>query len=358
MLIGIDASRTTVAHRTGTEAYALNLIRTLLAAGVDHRWRLYYRQSPISFLISPENRVENRVIRMPRLWTHIGLAAETARRPPDGLFIPAHARPLWCRVPTVVTVHDLGYVHFPEAHPRRQRAYLDWSTRHSARRSARLIADSQATRNDLTRFYGTPPEKVSVVYPGFDSTPFAQTTAQPAGLPTEYLLYVGTIQPRKGLLPLLDALARVPNAPPLLLAGREGWLSEQIRQRVSELDLESRIRFLGYVSDEELPALYAGTTAFVLPSLYEGFGFPVLEAMAAGAPVLCSDGGSLPEVAGDAALVTPAGDVDALVDGLRRILSDSPLRAHLVERGHEQVKRFSWDKAAAETLALLENAFQ
>ncbi len=361
MLIGVDASRTTVSRRTGTEAYALNLIRALLAAGPadgkdqHRRWRLYFRESPTPDLLPHSEHIEHKIIRLPMLWTHLGLAAEIARRPPELLFIPAHVRPLWLKAPAVVTVHDLGYLHFPESHPRRQRAYLDLSTKHSARHCQHLIADSQATRADLIKHYRVPPQNVTVIYPGFDPHPFVGEFQRPAGLPAEYLLYVGTIQPRKGLLQLLAAFSNVPEAPTLLLVGNPGWLSAPIYQSVQELKLEGRVRFLGYVPDSELPALYRHAHAFVFPSLYEGFGFPILEAFASGTPVLCSDGGSLPEVAGEAALIVPAGEVDALSNGLQHLLSNRAVRAGLVERGHEQLKKFSWEKAAAETLLLFES---
>lgn len=362
MLIGIDASRLTVARRTGTEAYALHLTRALVGLDSPHTFRLYFRDAPPARWL-PLDRVERRMIPFPRLWTHLRLSAELLTRRVDVLFVPAHVLPLVHPCPSVVTVHDLGYLRFPDAHPAGERRYLDWSTRFSARHATRLLADSCATRDDLVRHYRIPSAKIVVAYPGRDESlaPVRDRESLAAvrrayDLPRDYLLHVGTVQPRKNLLRLLEAFAPHASRITLVLAGRRGWLSEPIYARVSELGLEGRVRFLDYVADEHLPALYSGAHAYVFPSLYEGFGFTVLEAMACGAPVICSDGGSLPEVAGEAALLVPATDTSALSAAIERLLDDEALRAELTARGFEQAKEFEWERAARATLAVIEAA--
>lgn len=362
-VIGVDASRITVADRTGTENYALQLLRHLLRLPGQHEWRLYFRDAPQPNLLPHSARAQQRVLALPRLWTHAALASALWRDPPAGLFIPAHMRPLFCAVPAVVTVHDLGFRHFPATHTASQRLYLNWSTRHNARHATHLIADSHATRRDLMEQYGVSAERVTVVYPGFDALPFANAQRSPRlpGLPANYLLHVGTLQPRKNLTRLMDALAAVrmhPSPPELVLAGRSGWLSAPIRQHAAALGLGDRIHFLDYVPEADLPALYAHATACVLPSLYEGFGFTLLEAMACGTPVICSNGGSLPEVAGGAALQFEATDTAALAHAITRVLDNAALRAQLVARGADRVRCFTWEQCAAQTLAVLERAFQ
>jgi len=363
-VLSIDASRITVAQPTGTEAYALNLIRALLQLNTKHRWRLYFRDQPPTQLLPRTNNVEFHIVPVPRLWSHLGLAWGVARHPSEGLFIPAHVRPLFCRTPTVITVHDLGYLHFPQTYPLPQRIYLNWATYYSARRSSHIIADSRSTRADLLKHYQIDPAKVTVVHPGFDPTPFADAarTTRRSDLPSTYLLHVGTLQPRKNLLRLLEALATLrdhPAKPCLVCVGRRGWLDDPIRKQVQRLRLQARVRFLGYVSPDELPNLYAHAIACVAPSLYEGFGFTPLEAMACGTPVVCSDGGSLPEVVGDAALVVPCQDTAALTHAIRRVLpgGDAEMRRMLITRGHENIRRFAWTQAAQQTLMVLENAF-
>ncbi|MDP6793350.1 MAG: glycosyltransferase family 1 protein [Anaerolineales bacterium] len=362
-VLGIDASRSTARQRTGTETYSLQLIRALLQLPSYHHWRLYFRDAPPPNVFPAAPHIEQRIIPFPRLWTHMRLGAELSLRPPAGLFVPAHARPLLCPVPTVVTVHDLGYLHFPGMHPRGQRDYLHWSTRHSARHATQLIADSEATRNDLIDHYNTDPTLINVIYPGFDPAPFAAAPDVPAhpNLPETYLLHVGTLHPRKGLTFLLEAMAALrdhPARPMLVCAGRRGWMYAPILRQVEELRLEKRIRFLDYVPHEQLPALYRQASMLLLPSLYEGFGFTPLESMAAGTPVICSRSGSLPEVVGDAALTVPAGDAAALAAAIRRILEESGLRHKLIARGLHRCRQFPLQRSAEKTLAVLEHAFK
>jgi glycosyltransferase involved in cell wall biosynthesis len=356
--IGIDASRSTVARRTGTESYAFNLIRAMLRMGATHRFTLYFRDAPAPDLLGRNTHATHKVMPVLRLWTHLRLSWELLITPhkPDALFVPAHVLPLIHPLPSVVTIHDLGYRYFPEAHPFGQRLYLDWSTRFSARAATRVIADSQATAHDLGRFYNIPADKITVVYPGRDES---LTRVDPASvcakyqLPENYLLHVGTLQPRKNLIRLMEAISGQRSAVSLVLAGRAGWLSAPIMT----LAKARGVRVLDYVPDEDLAGLYSGAAAFVFPSLYEGFGFPVLEALACGVPVICSNTSSLPEVAGAAAVLVDPLDTHAISAAINRVLADADLRAILIRRGYEQIQKFSWEKAARETLTVLEEAF-
>lgn len=375
MLIGIDASRALVARRTGTENYSLQVIRELVRQGRENRslrFRLYTQAAAPAGLFWPEPgpaQAEVAAIPFPRLWTHLRLSAEMAVRPPAVLFVPSHVLPLYHPRRSVVTVHDLGYLAYPEAHTPASRRYLDWSTRWSAAQATALIADSQATRADLVAAYGVSPERVHVIYLGRDEA--LRPVTDPATLAAvrgrygitapRYLLYVGTLQPRKNLARLIEAFARVCGGPAgagpadvqLVLAGRQGWLYDDLFALVNRLGLAGRVLFPGYVAGEDLAALYSASLAYVFPSLYEGFGIPVLEAQACGVPIMTGNNSSLPEVAGDAALLVDAGDVDAIAAAMERLLLDDDLRAELTRRGLENVKRFSWEKCARETLAVL-----
>jgi len=370
MLIGIDASRATTARRTGTETYSLHLIRALIGLGTEHRFRLYIAQIP-GFSEKPGiwgDSPELRAIPFPRLWTHVRLSAEMLTRPPDVLFVPAHVLPLIHPRRSVVTVHDLGYLHFPTAHRTVDRLYLDWSTRWNAQQATALLADSAATKADLARAYRVDPAKVHVVYLGRDETlaPVADPAAlaemrERYGIAGRYLLYVGTLQPRKNLGRVIEAFAAIyqdwgSGGLQLVLAGKRGWLYDDLFAQVDRLGLAGRVIFPGYIPDEDLPALLSGATAFVFPSLYEGFGIPVLEAGACGVPVITSNTSSLPEVAGDAALLVDPHDVDAIAAAMYRLVTDDALRAELARRGQENVKRFSWEKCARETLAVILDA--
>jgi len=355
--LGIDASRTTKATRTGTEAYALQLTRALLALNTPHQWELYFRDEPQANLFPRSKQITYTIIRQSRLWTHLGLSRQLHYRKPDCLFVPAHVLPIYHPCPAVVTVHDLGYLRFPDAHPLAQRFYLDWSTRFSASAATMLLADSEATRNDLIHYYQTPAEKIRVVYPGFDSD--LKPVRHPNGrwpirqkynLPEKFILHVGTLQPRKNLERLIEAYD--PAQISLVLAGRRGWLADTLYEKGKA----KGVYFLDYVADEDLAGLYSMATAYVAPSLYEGFGFTLLEAMACGTAVICSDGGSLPEVAGDAALIVPATDTGALAQAIARVVADDDLRRTMIIKGYQNLNRFSWAKAATETLAVLESA--
>jgi len=362
MLIGIDASRALRARRTGTENYSLQLIRHLLALGSEHAFRLYCDRVVPDGVFGSEATPELRVMPFPRLWTHVRLSWEMVRQPPDVLFIPAHVLPLHHPRRSVVTIHDLGYLRYPEAHTRRQRVYLRWSTGWNAHRSAHLLVDSEATKADLVARYRVPPEKMTVVYPGWDETlrPLTDAAALAAvraryGLEQPYILHVGTLQPRKNLVRLVEAFARMRDADiQLVLAGKKGWLAEPIFRKVEELRLGDAVRFPGYVEDADLSALLSGAACFAFPSLHEGFGFPVLEAQACGTPVVASNISSVPEVAGDAALLVDPHDTEALAAALGRVLHDEVLRADLIKGGFANVQRFSWRRCAEQTLAVLE----
>ncbi|MBC7234266.1 MAG: glycosyltransferase family 4 protein [Chloroflexi bacterium] len=367
LLIGVDASRAVVAQRTGTENYTLYLVRALLHIGQGHRWRLYFREPPPRGLFPCNERIEWRVIPFPRLWTHLRLALEIALRPPDVLFVPAHVLPWIPPRRGVVTVHDLGYLHYPSAHPFLSRFYLDLSTRFNAWVARRVLVDSLATKRDLVERYGVAANKIVLAYPA--GRPGMASTADPETLGrvrarystgARYFLYIGSLHPRKNLLCLLRAFASLLERDmleediKLVLAGKPGWLYDEIAAAARQPHLRGRVVLAGYVPEDDLPALLSGALAFLLPSLYEGFGLPVLEAMACDVPVICSNVGSLPEVAGDAALLLDPRDQGAWAQAMARVAREPSLRRELIRRGRERLMRFSWESCARTVLATLE----
>lgn len=367
MLIGFDASRLSVQERTGTEQYTWELLTAL--ARIDRRndYLLYTNGLPAALPPLPPN-YRLRSLRLPRLWTHLRLSAEMLLRSPDVLFVPAHVLPLWSPRHAVVTIHDLGYLYYPEAHPPARRLYLRLATIWNARRATHILADSEATRRDIVRYCRVPASKITVVYLGVGERfrPVAdphrlRTVMECYGISTPYLLFVGTVQPRKNLQRLIEAWARFLRRHPahelaLVLAGKRGWLTDAIERRAGELGIAGRVHFTGYVADDDLPALIGGALGYLLPSLYEGFGLPLLEAQACGTPVLTSPVSSLPEVAGDAAIYVEPLDVDAIADGIARLVFEPELRERLRLRGLQRVVEWSWERTARETLAILEKA--
>lgn len=264
---------------------------------------------------------------------------------------------------TLLTVHDLSFVRAPEATTPVLKAYLDAVVPRSVRRATHVLADSQATKDDLVELYGTAPEKITVLLGGVNPE-FAPVTdpekrkavRERYNIPEQpYIFSIGTVQPRKNYARLIAALAALGPSHAdvhLVIAGGRGWLEGPIYRAVDEHGLAERVHFIGFARDEDLPALYSGAACLAYPSLYEGIGFPVLEAMACGTPVVTSALSSMPEVAGDAALLIDPYNVVALADALRRLLADDALRGELITRGHRQAAHFTWERAAEQLLSV------
>jgi glycosyltransferase involved in cell wall biosynthesis len=270
---------------------------------------------------------------------------------------PANALPLLrLGLPGVLTIHDLAIYDHPEWFPAGQWFATRIVVPESIRRASAIICPSQASRQAITRLFGIGPERCHVIPHGVEpefalpaSASLRGEVRHRYGLPPRYLLQVGTIQPRKNYVTTLRALARIPPAQriPLMAIGSFGWNYEAVVDTVRELDLSSWVRFVGYAGLADLPALYQMAEAAVFPSLDEGFGLPVLEAFAAGTPMVASNAGAIPEVAGDAALLCEPQDAQALADNLLRILSDRPLRERQVAAGRARAALFTWSASAA-----------
>lgn len=360
MHIGLDTSRLSVQTRTGTEHYTWELLHALGQIDWHNRYTLYARAYPPALPPLPPNFLL-RTIPWPRVWTHIRLSAEMLVRAPDVLFVPAHVVPLVHPRRTIVTIHDLGYEHFPTAHPAQQRWYLRLSTRWSAHQAAHIIADSEATKHDLVQLYGIDPRKITVVYLGVsprfgpvDDLQVLQTAWTRYGIQPSYVIFVGTVQPRKNLGRLIEAFAQAGLGDvQLVIVGKRGWLTEGIEALAARLGIAHRVRFTGYVDDADLPALLSGARALALPSLYEGFGLTALEAMRCGTPVLAARTSSLPEVVGNAGVLVDPLDVNDIARGLRQIVQDNELHAELRERGLQRGESWTWERCAQQTLQVI-----
>ncbi len=362
-IIDIDASRVTMNQRTGTERYSYEVIAALdRIAPADVSFRLYTnggceRLPPLS----PRTTVRD--IRLPRLWTHLRLGPTSWLARPHVLFVPAHVIPI-IHPPTVVTIHDVGYRVFPDTHTTRRRLELELTTQWSVRAARHVLTVSQATKRDLVSWYGVDPERITVTHLGLsevfkpptDQYLIKDVQARYGLQERSYLIYVGTVQPRKNLTRVIEALAITLAAGyevDLVIAGKRGWLSTPIEQRAQELGITHRIHFIGYVPEQELPALLAGALCFVFPSLYEGFGMPVIEAMACGTPVITSTSSALPEVAGDAALLVDPLDTDAIAAAIMQMIDNATLRETLRQRGLDRARLFTWEACAKKTLEVL-----
>lgn len=364
-----------VHQRAGLSRYTERLAANLLIHHADQvNLTLFYNahsqhQLPVSLQSAP-----TRTVALGQLgWRLSSLVTQLLRHPryeahlPPGQIYHAteHLLPYLHR-PTVLTVHDLIFTRYPAHHTRRNRWFLQLAMPIFVQRAHAIIAVSQHTRRDLVELYQTPAAKIHVIYEGIDPAFAPATSAQirqvqyqysPAaeGAARPYLLMVGTLEPRKNHAAAMRALARLKAAGfphRLLIVGGEGWRFAPIAALVQELKLNEDVTFTGYVPATDLPALYGGAACVLQPSLYEGFGFPVLEALACGAPVVCSQASSLPEVAGDAALLIDPADDEALTAAIRRVVTEPGLRAELNRKGRLHAAQFRWERCAQETVAV------
>jgi len=258
----------------------------------------------------------------------------------------------------IVFVHDMSYLACPETVRAKTRRFLNISMKKSCRRADVIVTISEFSKKEIIKYLSIPEEKIKVLPLGVDFNRFHTgysekekgNVVQKYGLPENYLLYLGTIEPRKNLERLIRAYAHAcekkNDMPALILAGRKGWLYEDIFNTVEKLNLTAKVKFLGYVDSEDAPVLISAAQVFLFPSVYEGFGLPVLEAMACGVPVITSDVASLPEVAGEAAILVNPMDIMNMTDEILRVVEDEGLQKEMIEKGLVQAGKFSWEKTA------------
>ncbi len=370
--IGFDAT-SAVRQGGGIGRYTRELLRALAAADPQSEYRLFFAARSIAHPL-PSLPPNFHITRLPlhdiwlvRLWhrARLPIPVEWLTGPIDIFHSPDFTLPpvrRWTR--TLLTVHDLSFVRDPESATPTLRRYLNVVVPRSVARADHVLADSQATRDDLIELYQTPAEKISVLYSGVhesfrpitDPSTLAVVRARYGLGDAPFILAIGTLQPRKNYVRLIQAFARLPQSLittyHLVIAGGKGWLYDSIFSEVERLDLKERVIFPGFVADDDLPALYSAARVLAYPSLYEGFGLPMLEAMACGTPVVASTASCLPEVAGDAALLVPPTDVDALAAALDQALTDEGVRADLMAKGRARARQFTWGKAAQQLLEI------
>ncbi|MBM2849170.1 MAG: hypothetical protein HW418_2112 [Anaerolineales bacterium] len=369
--VGFDAT-SAVRQGGGIGRYTRELLRALAAADTASDYRLFFASRslphplpplPSNFHVTPLPLDD---IWLVRVWhrARLPLPVNWLTGPIDLFHSPDFTLPPVRRgTRTLLTVHDLSFIRDPESATPVLRHYLNAVVPRSVARADHVLADSQATRADLVELYRTPAEKISVLYSGVHEsfqpvTDLAAVRARYSLGDAPFVLAVGTLQPRKNYVRLIQAFAAISNLQPrtsnlhLVIAGDKGWRYDAIFAEVEKLGLRDRVMFPGFVADADLPALYSAARVLAYPSIYEGFGLPMLEAMACGTPVVTSTASCMPEVAGDAALLVPPTDVDALAAALDRALTDEALRADLIARGRARARQFSWAKSAQQLLGI------
>jgi glycosyltransferase involved in cell wall biosynthesis len=370
MIIGIDGNEANVEKRVGISEYAFQLLSHFAETKQKNiKFMVYLKDKPLAHLPPKNDNWHYNVFGPKKLWTQFALPFSlylTAKKP-DVFLSLTHYAPRFSPVPTVVSVMDLSYLYFPEMFTKADLLQLRSWTAYSVKKAKKVLTISNSSRDDIIKEYNLSQEKVVVTHLGIKDaislTPhiYSMTTLKAKyTISDNYILFVGTLQPRKNIVRLIKAFAKVvkseksPKDLQLVIVGRKGWLYEEILEAPKELGIEDKVKFLENVEDEELPLFYKNALCYVLPSLYEGFGLPVLEAMQQGCPVITSNVSSLPEAGGDAALYVDPENVGDIADKIIQLIKNDKLRKELIEKGREQVKRFSWEKTAKETLAVLE----
>lgn len=367
MLIGIDGNEANVGTKVGIGEYAYQVLKHLsnFQSQISNlKFQIYLKDTPREDMPEESEKWKYRIVKPKKLWTQIGLPFDlyTHRPRPDVFFSPSHYAPRFSPVPTVISIMDLSYIHFPHLFASKDLYQLKNWTKYSAKNAQKILTISEASKRDIIDIYGISSENIVVTYPGLKTThstkgmpmDLLEKTYQISG---DYILFVGTLQPRKNIEKLIEAFSHIASSHKnlsLVIVGKHGWLYEDILRAPQKYDIEKRVQFVSFVPDSELGLFYKNARCFVLPSLYEGFGLPVLEAMSYGCPVITSNISSLPEAGGDAALYIDPTNVSDIAAKMSELLSSEKLRNELIEKGYKQVKKFSWEKTAKETLAVLQ----
>ncbi len=370
MNIAVQASDLDHARIDGTRVYVKELLKRFGILAPDTDFLLYHKNTFNPALAPPAlPNYEERSRLFPWAWMQTRFAWEMFCEKPDKLFLPIQAAPIFLPHGTevIATIHDLAFKRYPETFPKTDLWKLNFMLETAVRRADKLIAVSESTKHDLLEFFpGLSSEKIRVIHHGFDGDFFGTKLSfkeiaeklENYKLTTKsYYLYVGALQPRKNLIRLIEAFDIAKQHFPeikLVLAGEPAWLASGILETREKSQYKEDIVLIGRVTFEELRALYQGARAFVFPSLYEGFGLPVLEAFASGISVLTASNSSLEEVAGKAALYCHAESVTDIAEKLERLWDDEALRQELVRRGRDRLQSFSWDKCAKETLEYIQ----
>lgn len=359
--VGIDASRSNTMQRTGTEYYSYEIIREILKLQKPNVAFRLYSKTPLDYLPKSET-VENKVMPFVKLWSQIRLSFEIYQNPPSVLFVPAHTIPIYHGKKTVVTLHDIGFKYFPELYTPLERYYHDWCMGFSVKHANHIIAISEATKKDLVSVYKADPGKITVIYHGYDSEKYFVKKENNEKLEKilPYIYFIGRLEAKKNITTLVKAFARLKEDPSikhkLVLAGRPGYKYEDIKELINGLDqrIKDDIVELGYVSDDDAPLYMRNADIFAFPSNFEGFGMPLVEAMACGVPVVASETTSIPEIVGGAGLLHSVKDDKELSEKFMLLIKDNREYKKYQELGLDRASCFSWRDAAQNTLEVIE----
>lgn len=369
MLIGIDASRAVRQQKTGIEYYSQEIIFNMLIISPDDKFILYAPNLPNedNLLSKLPNNAKWRIIPYFIFWSQFRLAWELnfAKEKPYVFFEPSHIIPFFARGRIVTTIHDLGFVNFPSLYSIYERIYLNLTLRFSAKRASKIIAISENTKNDLIKYFHVNPEKINVIYLGIDRDRFNTQKSEsklPDNIHYPYIYYIGRLEIKKNIINLLKsfeiALKTNPNLS-LVLSGKWSYGKDKIEKFIQTFppSIKEKIVITGYVSDNEYSTILKNASALSLVTSHEGFGMPILEAMASGVPVVCSNTSSLPEIAGDSALLVDPDNPNEIARAFIQVTLNPETKLNLVKKGLQNCQRFDWSTSAKQTLTTIKNVY-
>ena len=367
MIIGLDGNEANVKNRVGSGVYALNLLWQFSRIK-DHEFIVFLKEKPLADLPEENANFKYQVFGPKKLWTRFALPVKLKFGPKIDLFFTlGHYGPRFSKIPYSITIFDLSYLHYPQMFNKNDLYQLTNWSKYSILKSKHIFTISNSSKEDIIKNYKIDRFKITVTYPGYDEKRFkpqAKSQVQKINnrfkIKGEYIIFVGTLQPRKNIQRLLEAFSlliqntkyKIQNTQ-LVVVGKKGWLYDSIFAKVKQLKLEDKIVFTDYVAGDDLSVLIAGAKVYVLPSLWEGFGIPVIEAQACGVPVVASNVSSLPEIIGDSGILVDPQSVKSIANGIKKVLTDEKLRDDLIQKGFKNIKRFSWQTCAKQTLGKL-----
>lgn len=364
MIIGLDGNEANVKNRVGSGQYAYAMLCEF-AKNKNHRFTVFLKDKPLSDLPKESEHFHYKIFGPKKLWTQIALPISLTISPKIDLFMSlGHYGPRFSRVPYIVTIFDLSFLHFPDLFNKDDLYQLTNWSKYSIKNSKHVITISNASKKDIQKSYSIEPSKVSVTHMGYNKSIFKPQTKSKIDqakskykVVGDYIIFVGTLQPRKNISKLLEAHAKIgkKNNLSLVIVGKKGWMYDEIFNKVKNLKLEKSVIFTDFVPDADLPQLISGATAYVLPSLFEGFGIPVIEAQACGTPVVVSNTSSLPEVVRESGVLVDPESVESIAEGIEKIIKNPNLASTLSKNGLKNVNRFSWEKCAQQTLIIAED---
>jgi glycosyltransferase involved in cell wall biosynthesis len=365
MIIGIDGSRAFIEKRTGIEEYSYQVIKNLREKlGVSQVVLYLKKNQKLDFSLPVNWKIK--VINYSYLWTQLGLSLELLFHPVDVLFVPAHVVPIIHPKNTIVTIHGLEYEFCPEAYSFWERLYMHWSIKMSCRWSKKIVAVSENTKKDLIELYKVPEDKINIIHEGvpenfkFEILDSKSNSNGQISNHKPYFLFIGRLEKRKNIEGIVEAFEilkekhKLPHK--LILAGKFGYGQDDIQDKIDNSKHKNEIVLPGFIKDEEKGEIIKNADVFLFPTFYEGFGLPILEAQVLGVPVVTSNKSSLPEVGGESVFYADPYEPEVIADAVFRLVNSQNIKDDIIKKGHENVKRFSWEKCADQIDKLLKQS--